>query len=351
MDNEFIKPLPKITAESERTIEPSETFKHAKQVFQRLGLDIEFGLCSLGDFFWTASIKTDFSRLIPYGYRSFRVGGKGLSRHQCLASCIMELAERLSMRRYAARRQNEHICVNLRTGNSLTIRTVDMNNSMCVSAGNNIPEAVLHSLHELIETRTQHSCYWKPFQIVPLRTLMPELPEWVLRTAAVVKTPTDIPEFHHFTALRYHRGQEFDERTSERFELHNNRIYTVKPLVPLDYHSPNSGSAASLNPKVAVIRAINESFQGKDKDINSQPTLPAYSGMNSVGQDEFLNYETDTINGDILKILNLLPPNVFVGYIDITDPMLEIPVIKLISDYDPRASLASRAVLSRLFEL
>ena len=345
------QPMAKRNPYSERAIDAAETVERATAAFQRFGLPVELELWDHGGFFWTAQVRNDFLFKLPPGARPIRVAGKGLSRTQCMASCLMELAERISLSWYASRNRTEHECLNLRTGSTGRIGAMDMCNTMCVSAGNNHEEAILHSLQELVETRLRGSCYWKPHKVLDFDTCMPELPQWLKDTAVVIKIPSDVAEFHYFTALRYRPECPFDERISDHIDERNGRLFFVPHPRQINHHSPNSGAAAALNPRMAVLRALNEIFQAECKDIRASMRQVVPAGIPLVDEDEMHNFETDSVTEDIRLMLRLLGEDVFAGCIDVTEPRLGIPVIKLVSDYDPIRSFASHEVMSGFYAI
>lgn len=76
-------------------------------------------------------------------------------------------------------------------------------------------------------------------------------------------------------------------------------------------------------------------------------THPEY--VPTVRIDELKNHETNSITEEIRMILDLLGDEVFVGVVELTDPEIGIPVVELISDYEPRHSLVSKEEMNEFF--
>lgn len=349
MKLDLARPIAKVAVESERPVLPEEVLARAESAAARLGLRLEITTFCHGGVFWTARMSAEFRALIPGPLGVFRLAGKGPTEAQARASCAMEFVERFSLYRRLALRPADLECVDVRTGELLRIGMLgEFGDTKCVSSGWFPEDALLHSLHELIETRLGRSCLWKPHGLVDLGALLPELPAWVLDAVAVVRTPSDVPAFHHFTALKFPADGRFDARRRDRFLRVDDRLF----VTPGDTsgHSPNSGGAAGLDPRRTAFRAINEIFQGDFVDATAGRRRARPPHVPAVPAEELRNHETDTITGDIRLILEQLGEDAFVGAIDLTDPDLGIPVVKVVSDWDPNASLASRQVMRLLFD-
>lgn len=352
MEIDLSKKLLKVWPESERSVHPDETIERALDAIKTLGVDFEITFEHHGGVFWTSTMVVDLNSMNSHLSCNFRIGGKGRSRKQCHASCLMEFIERWSLFRPEIMHQNEFECFDLRSEQYYKInRTIDFEDTKCVSSGNNFEEAVLHSLHELIETR--RSCIWKPHKLVEINTLFSsaELPGWVADNIVLIRMPSDHDEFHIFTAVMNPSDQRFDARVSDFIEKKSGRLFYKSHIRPINYHSPHSGGAAGLNPAITAFRAMNEIFQGDVGDIEGGKRKKTPDFVQTAEPTELINYESDAINDDIKFILKKFGDDVFVGIVDLTDPAIEIPVVKLITDYDPRQSIMSKQVLELFFEL
>ncbi|MFH2005234.1 MAG: YcaO-like family protein [bacterium] len=342
--------LEKTWAESERSVTPDVTIARALEATRSIGIELEVVPFVHGDVFWTARINTDFKAQLSANVRHFRVGGKGPSEKQATASCVMEFIERWSQYRFTEAARKQYECYDLREQRTYEISAMsDIYDTKCVAAGNNYEEAILHCLHELIETRMANSL-WKPFRIVEPQTLYPDLPEWVHRNMLLVLTPNDVPEFYHITAVKYPSNGQFDTRVRDQIIKVEGQLFWSPANRPTNYHSPNSGSAAGLNPALCAFRAMNEVFQGDYRALDDGKKRPPPEFIQVATSEDLPSYETDSITDDIRIILDRLGEDVFVGVIDLTDPKLGIPVVKLVSDYDPVTALAARRTLAFFYD-
>ncbi len=349
------KPLLKVTQDSERSIDPGVTYQTAMRALARKGIVPEIRARDVDGVFWVAGCDTGFRQHFPgYDY-DLRVGGKGPSRDQCLASAAMELVERYSLHTANVFQKSEFECMDLRDGSILRLGPIlEMRNTKCVAAGNNYEESILHCLHELLETRLPRASLWKPFKIVPPGVLFPGFPEWVERSVLLVLSPVDAGSFCHFTAVLQPFDGAFDEPGGYRLVPDGGKlVFRPSRIQSPKRHSPNSGGAAGLNPRKTAFRAMNEIFQFR-KPLDMPPggrrrALP--EGVQVAGPDDLPNRESDSITEDIRIILDLLGDDVFVGVVDFTDPEIGLPVVKLISDYAPSRSIVSRETLRMFFEL
>ncbi len=343
--------LPKVTDESERSVSPSETIESAMEGLGRIGIKPECDLWDRDGFVWVASLTGDFLSHLPSIARGMRVAGKGPSREQCLASCYMELVERASLFRYAQKNRREHDCLDLRDGRMYKIgNSSDMVDTVSVASGNNHEEALLHALHELVEKRLMGSCIWKPFKLVDLDALDMEFPRWVKESFVAIQTPSDIPELFHATVIRYPADGKFDLVKSDRIIRVADRLFMSSGGRPLNHHSPHSGGAAGLNPTACVFRGIGEILQGDRHAPDGGARRAQPEHIQVAGAGDLVNRETPCVTGDIRKIMDLLSDEVFLGVIDMTDPEIGIPVVKLISDWNPHRSLVSRETMGLFFE-
>lgn len=351
MDLRLDRPLPKVTDESERSVPPAETVERATEALRRIGIDPRLETWDRDGFVWLADLVGEFRDALPGVGRGMRVSGKGPSEDQAKASCLMELVERASLVRYHEDGRPDHECAEIATGQVLrTGIRVDTADTICVAAGNNLEEAILHALHELVETRLGRSCLWKPFKVIDFDDLDLDFPGWVRRSYVAVRTPSDIEELFHATVIRFPSDGALDVGAGERFIKAGGWLMPGGGGRPPNHHTPHSGGAAGLNPASCVFRGIGEVLQGDRhaRDGGVRRSLDGEIGICAPGELE--NRETDTITGDISKLLGLLGGGVFVGAIDLTDPEIGIPVIKLVSDWDPHRSLVSRDYLEKLFE-
>jgi len=348
---DLTKKLPKVWHESERSVHPDETIERALDAIKAIGVDFDITFKQHGGVFWTSAMTVDLGSRHFQPSCNFRIAGKGPSRKQCYVSCLMEFIERWSLLRPEIMNKNEFDCFDLRGEQYYKLnRTIEFGDTKCVASGNNFEEAVLHSLHELIETR--RFCIWKPYKVVDVKTLFPNIamPQWVMDNIILIKMPTDHDEFHIFTAVINPSDQRFDNRVSDFVEKKSGRLFYKSHIRPINYHSPHSGGAAGLNPAITAFRAMNEIFQGDvgERYCGKKKKPPDF--IQTAGPAELMNYETDFITDDIKLILKSLGDDVFVGLVDMTDPTMGIPVIKLISDYDPQKSIVSKQVLELFFE-
>lgn len=348
-------PLNKVTEDSERSVDPAVTYQTAIRALARKGIAPEFQVRDFDGVFWIADCDTLFRAHFPEFDYDLRIGGKGPSRDQCLASAVMEFVERYSLHTANVFQKREFECLDLRDGSILRLGPIlEMRNTMCVAAGNNYEEAILHCLHELLETRLPRTSLWKPFKTVPLGTLFPGFPEWVERSILLVLSPIDAGGFYHFTAVMYPFNGAFDEPIGYRLMRDGQRlVFKPSKLRSPKRHSPNSGGAAGLNPRKTAFRAMNEIFQFQ-KGLSELPDgkrrpMPEYVPI--AGLSELPNLESRSITEDIRIILDILGDETFVGVVDFTDPEIGMPVVKLISDYAPSRSLVSRETLGMFFEL
>jgi hypothetical protein len=346
------KPLPKACVESERPVTPAESFERATAAAAAVGIALDIATELHGGVFWTSRLRTDIRATLPERARGVRIGGKGPSEAQCLASCAMELAERWSLYQFAARGEPQVRCLDLRTGVTRWMTPPrDLWDTKCVSAGVTYEDAILHSLHELVETRIAGSCPWRPYKIVDLAALFPELPAWVSQSLVVVKSSSNERELHHVTALTLPPDGQFDERVADRIIQTDEHLFWVAGQRRRNAHSPSSGGAAGLDPRKIIFRAMNEIFQGAVGPIGSAVRRPLPAGLELASADELVSYETSSITDDVRLILDRLGAETFVGVVDLTHPALAIPVVKVVSDWDPHRSLASRETLAMFFEI
>ena len=96
-DIDINRPLLKVTEESERTVIPSITYQTAMKALARKAFAPEFRVHDFDGTFWVADCDAGFRSRFPDFDYALRVGGKGPSRDQCLASGSMEFVERYSL--------------------------------------------------------------------------------------------------------------------------------------------------------------------------------------------------------------------------------------------------------------
>lgn len=343
--------MPKVTDDSERTVKPADTVAMVNEKLAGLGFKFCQSVKNLDDCFWVAEPDRKTS-VLPDSARGFRMGGKGISADQCRASGCMELIERWSLRRLDIMKKPYVQCLDLRENRTYELKPViELLNTKCTAAGNNYEEAILHCLHELIETRTSHTDYFRSCRIVDTADLFPEMPEWVNNSILLIQNPVPMAEFYKFTAIQYPFNNEFDDIKAFRLQRDGGRIRLMPERPETKRHSPNSGGAAGINPMKTALRAMNEifQFQSEIEDFTGRVRKKVRADFPSVGAAELINYETESITDDIKFILKILGEDVFVGIIDLTDPELGIPVVKLISDWEPNRSLVSKDILSEFF--
>ncbi len=353
MQIDLNRKMPKVTDLSERSFPPSHSYRSAIDTAERLGIRLNIDLTDYDELFWVAAVKPSFSEAPDRYDPRMRMGGKGQTREQCLASGSMEFIERWSMSRANMSERKVYPCLDLRTGKWYEYEVAnELGTSKCLSAGNNFEEAILHSLHELIETMTPQHMQWKSSKVVDTQMLFPEFPQWVHDSVMLIQFPTERKEFYHFAAIQYPFNCDFDTFRPSKYIHTDNILKLMNSDINPQYHSPNSGGAAGLNPRLAAYRAMNEIFQFQKpvKDFRTGKKRPLPDYIPRAVKENFVNYETDSITGDINLILDILGEDVFVGVIDITDPDVGIPVVKVISDYSPQRSLVSREMMSVFFD-
>lgn len=367
--------MTKVTDESERSVPPEKTVETVFEAVERIGVKLTLQTKDFDRFFWISQLDIEYLDMrnadraqdrsgpgrgevkIP----DIRMGGKGPSENQCLASGCMEFIERWSLYRWDLFEREEYDCLDLKEGKWYKIKPfLEMRDTKCLASGNNYEEAVLHCLHELLETRTPLTDPWNSCRIVPVRDLFPEAAEWICQSIVLVLSPLPSAPFtvngaryYKFTALQYPFNREFDAyRPLEFRKLSGGRLLPSPAFRDPKQHSPNSGGAAGLNPKMTAYRAMNEifQFQNRVEDYKAGKRKPLPGGFPVAESAELINVETDSITDDIKMILNMLGDDVFVGIIDLTDPEIGIPVVKLISNYDPRYSLVSEQMLHVFFD-
>lgn len=353
MEIDLNRRMPKVTDLSERSYPPSYSYQRAVEAAAKLGITLNIELSDYDGLFWAAAVKPAFAD-VPERYNPrMKLAGKGQTKEQCLASGSMEFVERWSMSRVSMSDRKIFPCLDLRTNKVYEFKVdKELGNTKCVSSGNNFEEAILHSLHEVIETQTPHYLQWSASKIVDIDLLFPEFPQWVKDSIMLIQLPAARKEFSIFVAIQYPYNREFDNKEKVRLVPSGNTLrYDVPSAKPYD-HAPNSGGAAGLNPKLVAFRAMNEIFQFQkpiaDWKSGKKRILPDY--MQRARKEDLVNYETDSITGDINLILDLLGEDTFVGVIDLTDPELGIPVVKVVSDYSPTGSLVSREAMSIFFD-
>ena len=347
-------PLLKVTSESERCVLPSETYSRARRALAERGIGLELTVHNYDDVFWAADVDYALPDNEKPLDRMVRFSGKGPSKHQCMASGSMEFIERWSFDRVNSLNRRDFLCLDLRDGETYSLQPVlEFRNTRCVSAGNTYEEAVLHSLHELLETRPRNTLPWEHYCILSVREMFPDFPDWIDESVVLFMTPTGGRAFYHIIAVLYPFAGEFDQTREYKITKRDGRLHLHRSSTVPKPHSPNTGGAAGLNPRMTAFRAMNEIFQFRPEGFtvrgarkkNHPPWMPRMS------VSDLPNYETDSITGDIMHILEILGEETFVGAVDFTDPELDIPVVKVVSDYSPRGSLVTREVLGHFFDL
>ncbi len=353
MNIDLDREMRKVTEESERTVSPSETVERAAKILRSIGIELDFNLISFDDVFWTSCPDVRFLTERPPFFSNIRMGGKGPSEEQCKASTIMEFVERWSFMKNKSNLKEYYDCYDLRERKYYRMAPIqEFQNTMCLASGNNYEEAILHCLHELIETRTPIAQIWKPCRTVEIKELIPELPDWINETILLIQVPTEYPELYKFIAVQYPFNGEFEDEKKLTVQKTENRIrFFAKDRDP-NKHSPNSGGAAGINPQKTAFRAMNEIFQFQNpvEDYKTGRKKEQCDFIQRARKEDFINFETGSITGDIRKILDLLPEDVFIGVVDFTDPELDVPVVKILSNYDPVYSLVSKRNMNVFFD-
>jgi hypothetical protein len=348
------KKMAKVTNESERTVLPEKTVENALEAIDRIGIRLQSRCKDLDRFFWVSHLDVQFKGKINEKIPYIRMGGKGPSKNQCLASGYMEFIERWSLYRWNLFEKKEYDCFDIRKKKWYKVKPfLEMRNTKCLASGNNYEEAVLHCLLELLETRTPLTSLWESCKVIPVEEVFPAAEQWVKDSIVLILSPTEGKSFYKFIALQYPFNREFDNNNSIDIKpMPDGRLQVNPVLRDPKIHSPNSGGAAGLNPKMAAFRAMNEifQFQNEVEDFKAGKKKSLPDGFPVASGASLSNYETDSITDDIKFILDMLGDDVFIGIIDITDPEIGVPVVKLISDYEPRYSLVSQDMLHVFFD-
>lgn len=358
-----------LTTDSEREIDPAVTVENVLEAFGRLDLHPQVEVWNHEDVFWTSRAFLDEAEYtqkelakplkgLVNGGRATE--GKGMTRDQCLASCLMELAERFTLAQHADRQDtsvNFFECFNLRTRRIDTVLTELYNAGHC-GAGNTYEECVLHGLHETIELALPDTQFI-PVRLINIDNLFPEWPRALLNNVLVFQIPSTIPCFYKMVAVRPPEDGQFDAEWSVVFEngmymKRKRNLHIKKPGVvyPEYDHTVNAGSAAGLNPKACIRRAVQESFQGPGvvKEFRDSTKCIPPDFIEVVDGTSLKNYEMQTISGDIKVILDALGDDVYVGAIDLTSPDLGIPLVRMFSDvFMPPQSLGTKTVLDMFY--
>ena len=116
MEIDLSKKLSKVWHESERSVYPDETIERAIDAIKTLGVAFDITFQRYGGVFWTATMAADLNSMHDRQSSDFRVGGKGQSKKQCHASCLMEFIERWSLFRHEITNRHEFDCFDLRNG-------------------------------------------------------------------------------------------------------------------------------------------------------------------------------------------------------------------------------------------
>lgn len=346
MDFDLHCDMKKVITESERAVRPEETVFRAVAAAARIGITLRQELQDFDNAIWVSRVEISEKSDI-------RMGGKGPTRDQCLASGSMEFIERWSLFRKDIFKTQKFTCLDLLENRRYYMKSfLELRNTKCCAAGNNYEEAVLHCLHELIETRIPFANNWDYCKIVDVDELLPELPQWIKDSTVLVMTPTGFQQFYKFTAIQYPFNREFDTYRPLEVQRRGEFIEIVPVRKDPKKHSPNSGGAAGLNPRKTAFRAINEMFQFQnrveDYTGGKKRILPEW--IPTARAKDLENYETDSITGDIRLILDVLGEDVFIGAVDITDPEMQIPVVKLVSDFQPGNSLVDEKQMKVFFD-
>jgi ribosomal protein S12 methylthiotransferase accessory factor YcaO len=344
--------MPKVVWESERALDLDTTIARAEAGLQRAGVKFEIVPRSCNDLLWIADVSWQAPPEAGF-LINFRVGGKGPTKKQALASGLMELVERLSLYYYYGKKLKEATCVDLADGTRLTAELRnELANTKCVASGNNYEEAILHCLHELIETRLGRSYFWRPLAVIDTRACLPDYPQWIHDTITLVQNPSAHPQFYHITAVNYPVDGQFDLEIGPKYIKAGDRLFAQPRFRPKNHHSPHTGGAAGLDPKMTAIRAINEVFMGHSTPTSgTDKKRPLPKCIQRVRPDTLRDHSTPSVTGDIRKILSLLGPDTFVGAIDLAHPKIDLPVVKVLSDWDPHTSLTSRKTLQLFYHL
>lgn len=349
------------TTESERVVDPETTVEIAMEALDRIKLKPEIQTWNHDDVFWTACANYRQENVVVTRPILGRINsgrsteGKGITKIQATASCLMELVERVSLAQVVVRDdRTPHFfdCKNIRTGEDQTI-ILPITNAQFCGAGNTYEECVLHGLHETIELALPGTPF-KPVKVVNLEKMFPHWPESLLSSICIFMVPSDKSEFYRMIALRCPVDDRFDP---EMIVVNENGLIAVREypagMAGGVKHSAYCGSAGGLNPELVIQRAIWETFQGVGtrKDIYPAKKKQVPSWIESVDAVDLPNYETETISGDINLILNVLGETAYTAAIDITSPDLQIPVAFVFAEYFPSFNYASRTIAGMMFDI
>ncbi len=135
-DIDLDRPLLKVTEDSERSVAPAATYQTAMRALARKGIAPDFQARNFCRSLLERRLRCELSFAFPEFDYELRVGGKGPSRAQSLASAAMELVERYSLHRANVFARTEFDCMDLRDGSILKLGPIlEMRNTKCVAAG------------------------------------------------------------------------------------------------------------------------------------------------------------------------------------------------------------------------
>jgi hypothetical protein len=172
----------------------------------------------------------------------------------------------------------------------------------------------------------------------------------LLSSLIVFLLPSDKDRFYRVVAIRSPVDNSFDP--DWKIVRQDQVIFKKQVRYHDIQHTRHAGRAAGLNPRLVIQRAVMETFQGPDsiKDIwqGKKKDPPDY--IQVVDGQELVNYDTDSITGDVKVIMEALGEDAYVGAIDLSSPDLGIPVVRVFAEYFPATTLGSREIMGMFFE-
>ncbi len=353
--------------DSERVIDPIETVEMAKEKLASINCQYKVNEYNIDDTFYVSELfyENPFDmklRIQPAGYINggFSSMGKGTTPEQCLASMYMETIERISLWQHMNSFFPIYKGLNLRTGDLDNV-CVDTSSSEMVAAGNTFEEAILHGLHEMMEVESigaasingsnkSITANLKPYEVIDF-TEMYDWPDWVKSSFTVFRIPTLVKEFYTFIGLRYPIEQRFSEDYT--YKKNQDGVYLKQPIKYTEWRGNKTAyafTASGINPRKAISRCVQENFQGPDKYKYPGIKKEIPSHLNVVNGNTLISYETNSVNEDIEFIVSKIPERFNAWAIDLSSPELEVPVVKIVTDYHSPANVADKHISDMFYK-
>jgi ribosomal protein S12 methylthiotransferase accessory factor YcaO len=359
-----------------RTIPVEETYSRVEPVMEAvMGNTPTMVIHTMGGFVsmavWQQNLVTRLGRHHHSISGNFSSSGKGFSPETALASCLMEMTERVSAAAGIGENWPEGYCVDpeIRFGRASELREQGLNplemsgfntllpyrdeaiywtrgeqvtssgrqmvyvpaqgvfefsvfdepeimftSSNGLASGNIMEEAKLHALLEIIERDGDNSMFYTARNC------------FSVRLDGSLATP--------IMAVYAARGfnLEFLDLTTEL------GVPTYRAFLKFDNKTVLSGSGAHLDGRIAALRAIGElhtKLFSTDKSLRASrgglpPSNPRVS-TRVLGFEELPNFSTGNVQADLSIVENLLLANGFtISYVDLTRKNFGIPVVRAI---------------------